>query len=201
MAAALRPAMTPAVNQVSFPIVLFLHKSLTTGGARRTRLSSLEHTLRCIESCARAPSTSQTLCLTYGFAFHERQIENGRSYPTPVTTRRTFRRSRFLLSVLALADSGVPCALDGCAILVSHHRRCYQGGERMESKPLAGQVALVTGSSSGIGAATARELARRGARLVLAARRADLLDAEAQAIKRSGGEAIAIPTDVTDTAQ
>jgi NAD(P)-dependent dehydrogenase (short-subunit alcohol dehydrogenase family) len=71
----------------------------------------------------------------------------------------------------------------------------------MEGKPLDGQVALVTGSSSGIGAATARELARRGARIVLAARRTDLLDAEVQAIKLSGGEALAIPTDVTDMAQ
>ncbi len=71
----------------------------------------------------------------------------------------------------------------------------------MEGKPLDAQVALVTGSSSGIGAATARELARRGARVVLAARRADLLDAQAEAIAAAGGEAIAIPTDVTDTAQ
>ena len=71
----------------------------------------------------------------------------------------------------------------------------------MADQPLAGRVAAVTGASSGIGAATARELARRGARLVLAARRTDLLDAEAQAIKRLGGEAIAIPTDVTDVAQ
>lgn len=71
----------------------------------------------------------------------------------------------------------------------------------MAGKPLAGQVALVTGSSSGIGAATARELASRGARLVLAARRTDLLQAQADAIKAAGGDAIAIPTDVTDAAQ
>ena len=71
----------------------------------------------------------------------------------------------------------------------------------MGNKPLAGQVALVTGSSSGIGAATARELAMRGARVVLAARRADELDAQAQAITAAGGEALAIPTDLTDEAQ
>jgi NADP-dependent 3-hydroxy acid dehydrogenase YdfG len=66
---------------------------------------------------------------------------------------------------------------------------------------LAGEVALVTGASSGIGAATARELGRRGATVVLAARREDALEAQAQAIRDSGGEALAIPTDVADAAQ
>ena len=66
---------------------------------------------------------------------------------------------------------------------------------------LAGEVALVTGASSGIGAATAKELARRGAAVVLAARRVDALDAEAEAILDAGGRALAVPTDVTDRAQ
>ena len=73
--------------------------------------------------------------------------------------------------------------------------------DKMPGRPLEGQVALVTGASSGIGAATARELALRGARVVLAARRADELDAQAQAIIAVGGEAQAIPTDITDEAQ
>jgi nucleoside-diphosphate-sugar epimerase len=66
---------------------------------------------------------------------------------------------------------------------------------------LAGEVAIVTGASSGIGAATAQELARRGATVVLAARRADALEAQAKAIAQAGGRAVAIPTDVTDRGQ
>src|SRR5579862_5564147 len=66
---------------------------------------------------------------------------------------------------------------------------------------LAGKVALVTGASSGIGAATARELARQGAVVILAARRADALDSQVRAIADAGGKAIAIPTDITDAEQ
>jgi NAD(P)-dependent dehydrogenase (short-subunit alcohol dehydrogenase family) len=65
---------------------------------------------------------------------------------------------------------------------------------------LSGEIAIVTGASSGIGAATARELARRGASVVLAARRVAELDAQAQAIREAGGKALAVHTDVADPA-
>lgn len=58
------------------------------------------------------------------------------------------------------------------------------------------QVILITGASSGIGAASARAFARAGARVVLAARRADKLEAIAAEIRAQGGEALALPTDV-----
>ena len=66
---------------------------------------------------------------------------------------------------------------------------------------LSNEVAVVTGASSGIGAATARELARRGARVVLAARRSEQLHTQEQAIVAAGGKAVWIPTDMTDRQQ
>jgi short-subunit dehydrogenase len=58
-------------------------------------------------------------------------------------------------------------------------------------------VVVITGASSGIGRATALAFARRGAKLVLAARRAEVLEEVAEECNRYGGEAVAVPTDVT----
>lgn len=65
---------------------------------------------------------------------------------------------------------------------------------------LEGSVALITGASSGIGAATARVLADEGASVVIVARRMDRLDELAETIRASGGSALPIEADVTDPA-
>jgi NADP-dependent 3-hydroxy acid dehydrogenase YdfG len=66
---------------------------------------------------------------------------------------------------------------------------------------LDGTVALVTGASSGIGAATARALAAKGAAVALVARRKDRLDDLAADIGAAGGRALVLETDVTDQQQ
>src|SRR3954466_10971170 len=66
------------------------------------------------------------------------------------------------------------------------------------STDLNGTVALVTGASSGIGEATARDLAGRGASVALVARRKDRLDALVAAIEAEGGTALGIPADITE---
>jgi 3-oxoacyl-[acyl-carrier protein] reductase len=65
---------------------------------------------------------------------------------------------------------------------------------------LTGQVALVTGASSGLGARFAEVLAQAGAAVALVARRADRLAAVKAAIEKGGGRAVAIGADVTDRA-
>jgi len=66
---------------------------------------------------------------------------------------------------------------------------------------LTGTVALVTGASSGIGAATARRLAEHGASVALVARRKDRLADLATEIEKAGGTALVVEADITDRTQ
>src|SRR3989337_571252 len=78
-----------------------------------------------------------------------------------------------------------------------------------ESQPLAGQVAVVTGASRGIGRAIAVEFARAGADVVIAARSSEkapsklpgTIEETARQVEATGRRALAVPLDVTDEAQ
>jgi hypothetical protein len=70
----------------------------------------------------------------------------------------------------------------------------------MNMADLKDKVVLITGASSGFGEDAARLFAREGCRVVLAARRLERLQALAGEIQKEGGEALAIPVDITDRA-
>ena len=71
----------------------------------------------------------------------------------------------------------------------------------MQLKPIDQQVVAVVGASSGIGRETAIQLAARGAKLVVSARSEPGLDSLVDEIRQIGGEAIAVPADVTNFEQ
>src|SRR5947207_4354725 len=62
---------------------------------------------------------------------------------------------------------------------------------------LSGQVAIITGSSKGIGRAAAEIMASLGAKVVVSSRKADACEAVATGIKQAGGEAIVIPCNIS----
>lgn len=66
------------------------------------------------------------------------------------------------------------------------------------SEPTDSEVVVITGASAGVGRATARAFAERGAKIGLLARGEDGLEGARDDVERAGGEAISIPTDVAD---
>ena len=66
---------------------------------------------------------------------------------------------------------------------------------------IEGKVIVITGASSGLGEAAALHLAKKGALVVLGARRVDRIEAIAKQVTESGGNALAVATDVTDLEQ
>lgn len=69
------------------------------------------------------------------------------------------------------------------------------------ARRIKNSVVVITGASSGIGRATALRFAKKKARLVLAARREEALEEAAEECRERGGEALAVPTDVTQEEQ
>jgi 3-oxoacyl-[acyl-carrier protein] reductase len=78
---------------------------------------------------------------------------------------------------------------------------CYLKGGTKVSQRLEGRVALVTGSSRGIGKATAKRFAQEGAKVCLADINEEVLTASAEELTNEGLDVIAIRTDVTDRGQ
>jgi NADP-dependent 3-hydroxy acid dehydrogenase YdfG/uncharacterized protein YciI len=96
----------------------------------------------------------------------------------------------------ALAQ-GDPFHVHGVASHEVHAWTLSLGADRLESpRALEGRVALLTGASSGIGEATATALARAGAKVALAARRAERLNALVERLGAEGSEGAALPADV-----
>jgi len=77
----------------------------------------------------------------------------------------------------------------------------FRSGKTEANSPLRGRVAVITGASSGIGAAVAAALAREGVHVALSARRVAALEALGHQIRRHGSKVLIQPTDVTDKSQ
>src|SRR2546427_276345 len=90
---------------------------------------------------------------------------------------------------------------DGVAPRTGAPARTFAKRYNRWMKSFNGKVALITGASSGIGAATALRLAGQGCAVTLAARNQDALDEIRRRCASSGGRAISVPTDVADAEQ
>ncbi len=120
-----------------------------------------------------------------------------RCWPTSRTTRRSSRCCRRARS----STEPAPARPGSARARRLRRTRPRRPGAVMvdEMFSLEGRVAIVTGSGTGIGRATAQVLAEHGADVVLAARRAELLEQTAASVRDLGRRALVVPTDVTDS--
>ena len=123
------------------------------------------------------------------------------SYPKPVTNRLQKGSPSYFLEIGGLYYSP---ANWGIYFNFERHKintiDSLSKGNAME-KTYQGKVVIVTGASAGIGKALATLLARQGAKIVLAARRADRLQQLAVECSALGAEVLVLPTDVADESQ
>ncbi|MEO7053226.1 MAG: SDR family NAD(P)-dependent oxidoreductase, partial [Rhodanobacter sp.] len=95
------------------------------------------------------------------------------------------------------AFNGSLQALAGCP-LIAIAKETRMNSRSMKSRP---EVVVITGSSAGVGRATAHRFARAGAKVALLARGSKALQGAADEIRKRGCQVLAIPTDVADAAQ
>lgn len=86
-------------------------------------------------------------------------------------------------------------------VFVSRYRILTNQGVFTMASKLEGKVAIITGASSGIGEATAISLAAEGAKVVIAARRGERLEAVSKHITENGGQVLSVIADITDEVQ
>src|SRR5881398_1870935 len=83
--------------------------------------------------------------------------------------------------------------------MTEREQQANKGSRPMQSTPfdLTGKVAVITGSSRGIGRASAELLAQLGAKVVISSRKADACEEVAKAVRADGGDAFVIPCNIS----
>lgn len=111
------------------------------------------------------------------------------------------KRRAFIASSAAFIVSSAAGALIASSPVYAQNLLKHSTIEKIFMNSIKDKVIVITGASSGLGEATARLLATKGARLVLAARRLERLQQLAADIIKAGGQAIAVKTDVSNRSE